>query len=125
MQVMRSMEKYFSHEERKGLKKAEQICADHFGITIEEAYDLLFSAWSPEKEEEYMKKKGSFSGEFGWFDEDGWPIDIRDIPWEDAESNREIVEEEYPLPFKQQDLVRNNSQSTNQNTPEDDYDLPF
>lgn len=62
---MRSMEKYFTHDERKGLRKAEQLCADHFGISVEEAYDLLFSARSPEKEEAYMKKKGSFSGEFG------------------------------------------------------------
>lgn len=57
MQYMRTMEKFFSEKERIGFRKAEKICADHFGITVEEAYDLMFASRSPEKEEAYFKKK--------------------------------------------------------------------
>lgn len=88
MELMRTMESVFSKSERVGIRKIEQLCADHFGVKVEDLYDLMFSSWSPEKERQYRTKKSRSYDEWDVVFVDGIPIDTRDIPWEDAESNQ-------------------------------------
>lgn len=81
MRIMRHMLTIFSKEERIMITEIETICAKHFGNTVKEMYDLLFAGRNLEK------AMALDEGEEG-------PPDERDIPWELAESNRPLGEDE-------------------------------
>ncbi len=96
MQYMRHLDGIFTKEEAILIRRIEKKCASHFGISVEEAHELIFSARTVEKEQAYAMRKGrAYQDGDIIFDENGEPVDTRDIPRELADSNLPPFEELY------------------------------
>lgn len=114
--VMRTMKFIFSKKEREAFRKIEMMCLDRFGISLKEAYDLL---WTQDKQ----KPASSGNNHPPFINENDIPVDDRDIPWELAEYNKLWLESQEFYDYC--DLIGYYDFIDENNTPLDERDIPW